>query len=273
MSDLEEDYGDPMDLDAAITFHRFQELPKELRDMIWAYVVANIPPRTVEIWGNMPRCRQHPVFRSRLNCDIDYLVLGHSPIPAVFRVNSESKERATALVPKEFHTLIKGGPIYFDYTKDTLLFSTNTVLAYFVGHATNILEEREPQTESQIAELKRFSDNIHHIAVRSTIDSTLPDMVPHFWKAKEISFLKEEYRFQPWKGRLNCELNVVPSPLPSQVLLDFHVRRIVLDCLRATKEAARQEGLLWEIMGFIDWKDRNDLEPAIAEEIDNPYAK
>lgn len=194
----------------------------------------------------MTRVQQHPIRRSCLDCDIDHLFAIRAPVPAVFCVNWESRNRATALVPKEFHALLKNGPIYFDYTKDELIFATSVTLTHFVGLATNVADKRVPQTPEQFEEVTRFSSNIQAIHIRGTIDWSLPDMFVYFWKVKAMFFLKDEYRFEKWAGRLECELDTVPSPLPSIQVLDAFPGRVISRCIRVAQEMAVLEGVKWE---------------------------
>jgi len=100
----------------------------------------------------MTHVRQHLVYRASLDCDIDHLIAIRAPVPAISRVNWDSRNQATATVLKEFHTIIKNRPIYFDYEKDTLLFDTNATLNWFLGNPVNVALERRSQAEIQLAE-------------------------------------------------------------------------------------------------------------------------
>ena len=68
-------------------------------------------------------------------------------------------------------------------------------------------------------------------------------MYPAFWKAKEIRFLREEYWFQSWRGRYNCELGHNVSVPRTQRATDRWLDRLMCACLTPAEAAGRRGGV------------------------------
>jgi hypothetical protein len=111
-------------------FTLFPDLPKELRDMIWDLALPE--PRIASIMHS--RSTNHPKAwsyrrygRTRWGYVIDI-----TPIPTpLLHTSCEARTAAFRRYEPAFSGIIKGGPIYFDFGRDSLLFTSWLALKRF----------------------------------------------------------------------------------------------------------------------------------------------
>ncbi|TVY83510.1 Dehydrogenase xptC [Lachnellula suecica] len=107
---------------------RFSDLSMEIRCMIWTYAMPK--PRIVAICGG-------PVDTG-VSCY--YHSVAHK-VPVVLHINHESRKEALKHYRLSFGSLLNHSPIYFDFTRDTLLFpSRHTADMFFKQNRTEIVD-------------------------------------------------------------------------------------------------------------------------------------
>lgn len=254
-----DDDGDVMDLDEPERFPQFSRLPKEIRDLIWSFAFAALPGRTVVIDAKFTQNAAHSPFE----CDVEDIYADFAPAPALFHACWESRNRATAEAPKEFANLLLNGPIYFDFSKDTLVFNHEFTLGWFLGAKQDGSRSRRDMSPDEKKEMKLFCANIERLAIRTNIHEGFIEKMHKLWRAREISFLQEQYRHWPWPGRLDREIEAFPHFSRSESLRLAWNMAIEEDCIDVVFAEARRAGLQQVILPRFEYRDLSLMKPRI----------
>ncbi|PMD45792.1 hypothetical protein L207DRAFT_617601 [Hyaloscypha variabilis F] len=108
-------------------FTLFPKLPKELRDHIWDSALPG--PRILKVWREYSVLVRRGRQWARLPCDIDDSRIA-TPL---LHVSQEARAAALRRYEPAFNHLLVGGPAYFDFKRDSLLFGTYSSFQWFSG--------------------------------------------------------------------------------------------------------------------------------------------
>ena len=133
------------------TFTKFPELAMELRLMIWSHAMPG--PRTVNIWSDRSKSR-------------DITDAFPQSVPVLLQVNKEARSEAQKKYRLSFGELfgIRGRPVYFDFTQDTLLFEDSVAFAHFFCFYPQVCRDKDQHRERDFC-LK----NLRYLATRNCL--------------------------------------------------------------------------------------------------------
>jgi len=133
-------------------FTLFSKLPQELRDEIWEFALP--APRVLKVFKASPLLVGHQGFTSRYGIDTYKLPT------QLLHVSREARQVALQRYQLSFTGLIYGGPIYFDYERDCLLFMQYSALQWFRADHDFCHFHAPPP-----AAVREWQDRIHNVGV------------------------------------------------------------------------------------------------------------
>ncbi|KAE8446982.1 hypothetical protein EG329_011464 [Mollisiaceae sp. DMI_Dod_QoI] len=192
-----------------ITFPRFCELPKELRDHIWELAVS--APRIVHLireplqperrgiwqawqglWHNVDRHGDMTLSKFRSDC----------LAPSILVVCRESYQVASKFYTRAFPARYASGPaIYFDFARDDLYINGNTIGYKFgreIGQASNPM--RTLEITSQLRKVQNLTLDISLVRRSGTYstEEVLGDILGSFGGVELLTLSVELFYHSSW---------------------------------------------------------------------------
>lgn len=181
----------------ATEFHRFQELPFELRLLIWECIMAETVPRAILISDHSRAKEICSITNAKTNevirpysiqwCNIARASYTH--IPAVLHINSESRCLGLKTYDLAFGLLLEFGiAIPFDWNRDTLVIRTSAAVRSILNptlHPDSDIEGYRQARQDLTANLQRIVIP-DEVAAQSSLDGSRVGMSSFTWP--KISF-------------------------------------------------------------------------------------
>jgi hypothetical protein len=170
-----------------VQFPLFAKLPAEIRDMIWS---AAVVPRVLKITMNPHVSALPDSTGSRLSF---FPKINSHKTPSLLRVSREARAVALNSYELNFRDPLQGKPVYLDFTRDTLLFTTCFALLAFYGikHPPSVSTSIQDVENALPQQATVIEKRLRHIAFEEHCTKVQFWILPRFGLLESI-FLKEE---------------------------------------------------------------------------------
>jgi hypothetical protein len=118
--------------ESASKFTLFPDLPKELQDVIWKLALPK--PRVLSVTRYNPHTNPRTNFYLQHGVSQFDYIIDVNPVPTLLLHTSQEARAATLRqYQPAFNGILRAGPTYFDFERDSILFTNWSTLRTFCG--------------------------------------------------------------------------------------------------------------------------------------------
>jgi len=172
-----------------VQFPLFAKLPAEIWDMIWS---AAVVPRVLKITMDPYVSALLDSTDSRLS---SFPKINSHKTPSLRRVSREARAVAPNSYELNFRDPLQGKPVYFDFTRDTLLFTTCFALLAFYGikHPLPVSTSIQDVKNLLPQQATVIEKRLRHVAFEEHSTKVQFWILPRFERLEGILFREETW--------------------------------------------------------------------------------